>query len=138
CRAADDPPKSASGKEKTPLQTIMIKMEDQTKAVRSLTSSAARFKKAGQGKGILPAAEALVKLAGRTRKFTEPAEVQKKTRKKWDEFTDQHLLASGRLVEVARKNDFAGIRQALKGVDNSCTNCHGLFRPKTGGDDFGP
>ena len=41
------------------------------------------------------------------------------------------------MATVARKNDYPAIKKAFKDLDNSCTNCHGLFRPKTGGDEFG-
>ena len=128
---------AANDKAKSPLQKIMNKMEDQTKAIQKVASSAARFKKAGKGKDIVPAAEELVKLGKATRKFTEPAVTQKKPQKKWDEYTDQYILASEEMGKVAKKGDFQEVRKALKSLDLSCSNCHGLFRPKTGGDDFG-
>ncbi len=128
---------SAADAAKTPLQKAMVKMEDQTKAIRALTTSPGRFRKSAGGKTIVTGAEDLVKLAKETRGYTEPAEKLKKPQSKWEEYADQCLAASREMADVARKNDYNGVRKALKDLDNSCTSCHGLFRPKTGGDDFG-
>lgn len=136
---ADDAGKSAAADAaaKSPLQKGMVKMEDQTKAIRAVSTSPGRFKKSAQGKDLVLAAEDLVRLSKETRKFTEPAVALKKPQAKWEEYADQCLAASQEMVGASRKKDYAGVRKALKELDNSCTNCHGLFRPKTGGDEFG-
>lgn len=137
--AGDEPkgdPAPGDSAAKTPLQKIMIRMEDQTKAIQKVASSPARFKKAGSGKDIVPAAEELLQLGKDSRKFTEPAEKQKKPQKRWDEYTDQYIVASEAMIKVAKKKDYQEVRKALKALDLSCSNCHGLFRPKKGGDEF--
>ena len=128
---------AADEQAKSPLQKIMVKMDEQTKAIQKVSSSLARFKKAGSGQDLVPAAEQLAKLGEDTRKFTEPAEAVKKPQQKWDEYTDQYILAAGEMAKAAKKKDFQEIRKAFKSLDQACTNCHGLFRPKTGGDEFG-
>src|SRR4051794_6551973 len=69
---------SAADAVKTPLQKAMVKMEDQAKAIRALTTSPGRFKKAAAGKEVAKGAEDLVKLSKETRKYTEPASALKK------------------------------------------------------------
>jgi cytochrome c556 len=137
--AADDAKeaKDAAVRAKTPLQKVMVKMDAQLKAIQKVSSSAARFKKSASGKDVTAAAEELVKLGAETRKFTEPAVAQKKPQQKWEDYTDLYVAASKDMAKVAKKKDFSEIRQAYKLLDSSCTNCHGLFRPKTGGDEFG-
>ena len=137
--AADDAGKApgAGDTPKSPLQKAMVKMEDQTKAIRAVSTSPGRFKKSAQGKELVKAAEDLITLSTETRKYTEPAETLKKPQAKWEEYADQCLAASKEMAAVTKKKDYAGVRKALKELDNACTNCHGLFRPKTGGDEFG-
>ncbi len=134
--AADDT--DAKAKAKSPIQKLMIKMEEQTKAIQATISSPARFKKAGSGKDIAPAAEELVKMGKENGKFTEPAVSQKKPQQKWVEYNAAFVLASEEMIKSAKKKDYQDLRKALKSLDSSCSNCHGLFRPKTGGDEFGP
>ena len=124
--AGDEKATTGAGDQaKTPLQKIMNKMDDQTKAILKAASSAARFKKSGSGPEILNAAEELVKYGEETRKFTEPAETQKKPQKKWDEYTDLYIAAIEEMGKAARKKDFNQIRKAFKTLDSSCSNCHG-------------
>ena len=120
--------------EKSPLARIMVEIDVQTKAIRDVQSSASRFKKGGK-KEIAPAAEKLAELGKETKKFTEPAEKQKQPIAKWNEMSDAYVKASEEMIKVAKKGTLLDVRKAFTGLNNTCTNCHGAFRPKTG-DDF--
>ena len=128
-RAEDD------DKEKSPLARIMVKIDQQTKAVGKICSSTDKFKASGNGKAILPAAESLAELGKESRKFTEPSEAMKQPIAKWNAMTDEYIAASKALGAVAKKGNLADIRKAFKGLNTTCSNCHGAFRPKAG-DDF--
>ena len=121
-------------KEKSPLGKIMVKMEEETKAIRDVTASAAKFKKVG-AKGIGPAAAKLVEYGKESKKFKEPAEEQKQPLAKWNAMSDEYVTASEGIAKAAEKGELRDLRKAVTALEKTCTNCHGAFRPKTG-DDF--
>ena len=113
----------------------MVKIEEETKAIRDVTASAAKFKKVG-AKDIGPAAAKLAEYGKETRKFTEPAEAQKQPLAKWNAMTDEYIAASQGMGKAAEEGALGDLRKAVTALEKTCTNCHGAFRPKSG-DDFG-
>ena len=128
--------KATADQAKTPLQKVMVKMDEQLKAIQKVSSSAARFKKSNK-KELVPLAKELIKEGAETKKFTGPAEELKKPRKKWEEYSDQYVVVAEEMLKIVEHGDYQEVRKGLKNLDLSCSNCHGMFRPKSGGDDFG-
>jgi cytochrome c556 len=127
-------PGRAEDEVKSPLAKVMVKIDDHTKSVGAICSSTSKFKSAGNGKEIIPAAEALIELGKETRKFPPP-EAAKQPLAKWKAMTEEYITASQVLDKAAKKGNLPDIRKAFKSLNNTCSNCHGAFRPKAG-DDF--
>jgi cytochrome c556 len=124
---------SIAGDKNSPLAKIMKKIDAESKKIRDATSAAPKFKKAQ--KEVAASAEQLTKLGKQTREFKEPAEQQKKPFEKWTGFTDQYLTASQEIAKASAKGDLAAAKKGWTNLNNSCSNCHGAFRPEVG-DDF--
>lgn len=128
-------PTRAEDEEKSPLAKIMVKIDEQTKAIGAACSSTAKFKASGKGKPIPPAAVTLAELGKETRKFTEPAEQMKQPIAKWNAMTDEYIVVAKAMEKAGKRGNLPEILKAYKALNNSCSNCHGAFRPKVG-DDF--
>jgi hypothetical protein len=123
-RAGDD--------DERPLKKLMKKIDTGTKAIREATTTVAKFKKAGNGKDIARTASEIAALGKETRGFKEPAEKMKKPYDKWLDMNDRFVAAASELAHVAGKGDLVATRKAWSALNNSCTNCHGAFRPEVG------
>jgi cytochrome c556 len=124
-------PSPAQEDEETPLAKIMKKVDARTKAIREATSTVAKYKKAGKGKDIIPTARELLKLGKEIRPFKEPSQKMKKPYEKWTDLSDRYSAAAEELIQAAEKGDLVASRRAWASLNNSCTNCHGAFRPST-------
>ena len=118
----------------TPLAMLMRKVEDQTKVIRDGVKTAPRFRKSA--KEISASATALVQLAKETRPFTEPAKEFKKPQVYWEQLTDTFTEASDAMAKAADAADFITARKVWISLNNTCTNCHGAFRPSTEDEPF--
>ena len=123
-RAGDD--------EDKPLKKLMKKIDADTKAIREATTTLAKFKKAGNGKDLAKTASEIARLGKETRGFKEPSEKMKKPYDKWLDMNDRFVAAADDIAKAAGKGDFVGTRKAWSALNNSCTNCHGAFRPEVG------
>jgi cytochrome c556 len=123
-RAGDDDDK--------PLKKLMKKIDAGTKSIREATTTVAKFKKAGNGKDVARTASEIAQLAKQTRGFKEPSEKMKKPYDKWLDMNDRFVTAATELAQVAGKGDLVATRKAWTALNNSCTNCHGAFRPEVG------
>jgi cytochrome c556 len=115
-----------------PLNKIMKKIDAATKSIRDATATAVKFKKAGNGKDVARTAGEIAALGKQTRDFKEPSEKIKKPYDKWLDMNDRFVRAANELAQVAGKGDLVGARKAWAALNNSCTNCHGAFRPEVG------
>ena len=118
----------------TPLARLMRKVEDQTKVIRDGVKTAPRFRKAA--KEIATSAHALAQLGQETRPFTEPAQEFKKPQEYWNQLTDGFIEASQAMAKAADASDFITARKVWISLNNTCTNCHGAFRPSTEDEPF--
>ena len=123
-RAGDD--------EDKPLKKLMKKIDVDTKSIREATTTVTKFKKAGNGKELAKKASEIAKLGKETREFKEPAEKAKKPLDKWLDMNDRFVAAADELAQVANKGDLFATRKAWSALNNTCTNCHGAFRPEVG------
>jgi cytochrome c556 len=123
-RAGDD--------EDKPLKKLMKKIDADTKLIREATTTVTKFKKAGNGKDLAKLATEIAGLGKETREFKEPSEKMKKPFDKWLDMNDRFVAAAGELAQVAGKGDLVGTRKAWSALNNTCTNCHGAFRPEVG------
>jgi cytochrome c556 len=118
--------------EDKPLKKLMKKIDADTKSIRDATTSVTKFKKAGNGKDLAKLANEIARLGKETREFKEPSEKMKKPFDKWLDMNDRFVVAAGELEQVAGKGDLVGARKAWSALNNTCTNCHGAFRPEVG------
>jgi cytochrome c556 len=118
----------------TPLAKIMKKIDAETKVVREGVKTAPKFK--NTAREIAASSEALAELAKETRPFTEPALEFKKPQEKWTELADGLGEASAGMAKAAGSGDFFEAKRAWISLNNTCTNCHGAFRPSTEDDPF--
>jgi cytochrome c556 len=123
-RAGDDQDK--------PLKKLMKTIDARTKSIRDAMSSVAKFKKAGNGKDLVPIAGEIARLGKETREFKEPSEAMKKPYEKWVDMNDRFVAAAGEVARAAGKGDLVGTRKAWSSLNLSCSNCHGAFRPEVG------
>jgi cytochrome c556 len=123
-RAGDD--------EDTPLQKLMKKIDASTKSIREATTTVAKFKKASNGKDVARTASEIARLGKETRGFKEPSEKVNKPYDKWLDMNDRFVVAADELTQAAGKGDLVATRKAWAALNNSCTNCHGAFRPEVG------
>jgi cytochrome c556 len=123
-RAGDDDDK--------PLKKLMKTIDADTKSIREATSSVAKFKKAGNGKDVATKAGEVARLGKETRGFKEPSVKMKKPYATWVDMNDRFVGAADELARAATKGDLNGSRKAWAALNNSCTNCHGAFRPEVG------
>ncbi len=124
-------PSPAGEDEETPLGKIMKKVDVRTKMIREATSTVAKYKKAGKGKDLLTPAKELLKLGKEFRPFKEPSVKMKKPYEKWTDLSDRYATALQELIQASEKGDLVASRRAWASLNNSCTNCHGAFRPST-------
>jgi cytochrome c556 len=129
---AGAPVSRAGDDEDGPLKKLMKKIDAGTKSIREATTTVAKFKKAGNGKDVAATAGTLAKLGKETREFKEPSEKMKKPYDKWLDMNDRFVAAADELARTAAKGDLVGTRKAWVSLNNSCTNCHGAFRPEVG------
>lgn len=120
----------ADDEEKSPLAKIMKKIDADFKSVRDATSTNAKFKNSGKGKKIIPTAKSLAALGKETRPFKDPSVKMKKPYDKWTDLVDRYLTATDDLIAAAQKGNLDGSRKAIAALNNSCSNCHGAFRPQ--------
>jgi cytochrome c556 len=124
-RAGDD--------EDKPLKKLMKKIDADTKSIREATTTLTKFKKSGNGKDLAKIASEIARLGKETREFgKEPSEKMKKPFDKWLDMNDRFVAAAGELAQFADKGDFVATRKAWSALNNTCTNCHGAFRPEVG------
>lgn len=116
--------------DKSPLAKMMKKIDVHTKIVRDGTKSRTRFTK--NSKDIAKAAAELAKYAKEFRDMKGPSEKMKQPFAKWTDLTDRYEVASKDMEKLALKGDFPGSQKAWKTLDNTCSNCHGAFRPEVG------
>jgi cytochrome c556 len=55
------------------------------------------------------------------------------TQAQWDKFADQALARAQELRDASRKGDRDATSKAVKAMNNSCMDCHKVFKPKVGG-----
>lgn len=118
----------------TPLARIMRQVDEETKVVRDGVKTIVRFRKTA--KEVSASSTSLAKLAEESRPFTEPAKEFKKPQELWGQLTDKLVEASGEMAKAAEKGDFNEARKAWTSLNNTCTNCHGAFRPSNEDEPF--
>jgi cytochrome c556 len=123
---------SRAGDEDRPLKKLMKSIDARTKTIRDATSSVAKFKTAGNGKDLAPIAGELAKLGKETRGFKEPSEAMKKPYDKWVDMNDRFVAAADELAQTAEKGNLFNTRKAWSTLNQTCSNCHGAFRPEVG------
>jgi cytochrome c556 len=123
-RAGDD--------EDRPLTKLMKTIDADTKSIREAMTTVTKFKNAGNGKDLAKKAGEIARLGKETRTFKEPSEKVKKPFDKWLDMNDRFVAAADELAKVAGKGDLVATRKAWSALNNTCTNCHGAFRPEVG------
>ena len=129
---AGAPASRAGDDEDKPLKKLMKAIDAKTKSIRDATSTTAKFKGAGNGKDLVPIASEIAKLGKETRGFKEPSEAMKKPYDKWVDMNDRFVSAADELAQAAGKGNLFNTRKAWSNLNQSCSNCHGAFRPEVG------
>jgi cytochrome c556 len=114
---------------KSPLARIMKKIDTETRAIKAATATNKSFKESGKSKAVVASARVLIDLGKQARKFEEPSKKMNKPFDKWTDLTDRYITAAGELIPVAEKGDINATRKAYTSLNNTCSNCHGAFRP---------
>ncbi len=119
---------TAANDEDSPLHKLMEKVQAHNSTILKGVRNPVMFKKS-QDK-VVEAAKELSKLGKEARAFTEPAKEQKQPQEKWTALMDSFIKEADTFGETAAKKDIAQaeVKNAYKGVQKSCTNCHDIFR----------
>ncbi len=118
--------------DESPLHKLMEKVGSKTNAVKKITRTAVAYKKSQ--KEIAPIVEDLVKLSKETKDLAKEAAKKakdvKEPVKKWEELTDSWTKKLEEFAKTVAKpdTDQAKAKSAWGLVNQTCTDCHNVFR----------
>lgn len=83
---------------------------------------------AKNGKAYAGIGEVSLVLAEISEAFTPKEKKGEKDPKKWKEFVEKMRVGSKDLITASNKSDAKGLKKAAKELNDSCIECHGIFR----------
>lgn len=124
---------SLADDEESPLHKLMEKVNAKSNAIKKAYRTPVAFKKAQAAKEITTNAEELLKLAKESKELAKDgakkAKGVKDPEKKWVELSDVFISKAEKFVEEAGKATTKDqLKAAYNGVNQSCTECHTVFR----------